>query len=386
VYRVVPQTSTDLKQLTQIQQEYDTKIDFWRDPVAVGLPVDVMVSPQLGHVTDMLYAMGATVMIHDVGALIKQERTGSSPGQYELDKYISYAEIEAWLASNCNDDQCNLVNIGPTFEGRAMWVAQLGDDQDKPVIFLECGIHAREWISPAVCRNIINRLIDIDNPETAAMRNNYNWHILVSSNPDGYEFTRSSDRMWRKTRSVNADSSCLGCDPNRNFDYEWGGAGTSNNPCSDLYRGPNEFSESETANIRDYVSGTIGAERFRAYYSVHSYGQWVLIPWSYARNVYPEDFDAMLRVADDAAAAIFANSGLTYVTGQSANLLGATAGCSDDWAKGSMGIKFAYTLELRDTGTFGFALPDTEIIPNFEEIWDALYSNSELMAAEYPMP
>ena len=40
---------------------------------------------------------------------------------------------------------------------------------------------------------------------------------------------------------------------------------------------------------------------------------------------------------------------------------GATAGCSDDWAKGTCNIKFAYTLELRDTGFYGFQLPDTQV-------------------------
>lgn len=29
------------------------------------------------------------------------------------------------------------------------------------------------------------------------------------------------DRMWRKTRSKNAGSRCIGTDPNRNFDAGW---------------------------------------------------------------------------------------------------------------------------------------------------------------------
>jgi Zinc carboxypeptidase len=35
--------------------------------------------------------------------------------------------------------------------------------------------------------------------------------------------TISQDRFWRKTRSPNAGSSCVGTDPNRNFDWNWGG-------------------------------------------------------------------------------------------------------------------------------------------------------------------
>ena len=38
-------------------------------------------------------------------------------------------------------------------------------------------------------------------------------------------------------------------------------------------------------------------------------------------------------------------------------LVDVASGGSDDWAKGSAGIKYSYTVEMRDTGTFGFQLP-----------------------------
>ena len=31
------------------------------------------------------------------------------------------------------------------------------------------------------------------------------------------------NRMWRKTRSQNADTSCIGTDPNRNWNFAWAG-------------------------------------------------------------------------------------------------------------------------------------------------------------------
>lgn len=33
-------------------------------------------------------------------------------------------------------------------------------------------------------------------------------------------------RLWRKNRSVNPESLCLGTDLNRNFGYQWGVAGS----------------------------------------------------------------------------------------------------------------------------------------------------------------
>merc|ERR1712062_633618 len=35
----------------------------------------------------------------------------------------------------------------------------------------------------------------------------------------------------------------------------------------------------------------------------------------------------------------------------------------------SLGMRFAFTTELRDTGHFGFELPKDQIIPSGEEMW-----------------
>lgn len=32
------------------------------------------------------------------------------------------------------------------------------------------------------------------------------WYIMPVVNPDGYEFTHTRDRLWRKTRSVRSNS------------------------------------------------------------------------------------------------------------------------------------------------------------------------------------
>ena len=47
------------------------------------------------------------------------------------------------------------------------------------------------------------------------------------------------------------------------------------------------------------------------------------------------------------------------------------AGASDDWYKGVLKARFAYTFELRDTGRHGFVLPEDQIKPSGEELWEA---------------
>lgn len=58
--------------------------------------------------------------------------------------------------------------------------------------------------------------------------------------------------------------------------------------------------------------------------------------------------------------------GSVYRVGQSARLYGPGAGGSDDWAK-NIGIKYSYTIELRDKGDYGFELPPRYIKPTANE-------------------
>lgn len=48
--------------------------------------------------------------------------------------------------------------------------------------------------------------------------------------------------MWRKTRQPSAISTCVGVDPNRNYDSHWmENGGASDNPCAEDYGGPAPF-------------------------------------------------------------------------------------------------------------------------------------------------
>ena len=52
----------------------------------------------------------------------------------------------------------------------------------------------------------------------------------------------------KQARYINGGSNheLYNCYMFRNFGYEWGGKGTSQDPCSDIYRGSSAFSEPET--------------------------------------------------------------------------------------------------------------------------------------------
>jgi len=280
-------------------------------------------------------------------------------------QYQSFATISAWLdcmAANFGH-KMSLIHIGKSTEGRDLKVVKIGDgDTNKAAVFIDGGIHAREWVSPASVTYLIHRMVETEG-EYDSLLDRFNVYILPVVNPDGYEYSRNHDRMWRKTRSRTGKKNlfgneCHGVDPNRNFGYHWGGYGASDDACKETYRGKHAFSEPETLAMKNFLLSE--KADFKLYLTFHSYGQYILYPWGYDK-LDTRDFRDLKRVGDITGNALKKLNGVTYQIGSAAKMLYPASGGSDDWAKGGAGIKFSYTVELPDTGRHGFILPARHI-------------------------
>ena len=75
--------------------------------------------------------------------------------------------------------------------------------------------------------------------------------------------------------------------------------------------------------------------------------------------------------------------GSVYEAGCIPCLLYIASGGTLDWTLGELGVKYSYGLELRDTGTYGWLLPEDQILPTAEEIWAYHKSIGRDMIAEY---
>lgn len=103
---------------------------------------------------------------------------------------------------------------------------------------------------------------------------------------------------------------------------------------------------------------------FQLFVSLHSYGQLVSYPGktnaSYSSIRPADELHEMAQVAIESMRATTGSS--TRYTLDSANeMMFARSGSVDAFAMYDAGIKYAYTLELRDTGTHGFLLPASNI-------------------------
>lgn len=86
---------------------------------------------------------------------------------------------------------------------------------------MEANIHAREWIAVESTCWLINHLLTAENDDGADLLRQFDWYIIPTVNPDGFKYSHENNRMWRKTRSPNAGTTCYGTDGNRNFHWSW---------------------------------------------------------------------------------------------------------------------------------------------------------------------
>ena len=153
-----------------------------------------------------------------------------SSGNYSMDwdDYHPHDTLNEFIQSlaDTNADFASIINIGQSYEGRDMNVLAIEKaGPDAPKIWLEAGIHAREWIAPAVATFIVRELVE-NNAAHPDYLDKLNWYFLPSANPDGYAYSWEHDRLWRKTRSEHGSIlGCKGVDPNRNWDFHWAETG-----------------------------------------------------------------------------------------------------------------------------------------------------------------
>ncbi|XP_037829695.1 carboxypeptidase O-like isoform X2 [Kryptolebias marmoratus] len=268
-------------------------------------------------------------------------------------------------------DLVTIVDYGRTYEKRTIKLLKIGlnTEAKKKAVWVECGIHAREWISPAFCQYFVKQILQTykTDAKMEKMVRNMDFYVTPVLNVDGYVYTwnDSTTRLWRKNRTPGPSSGCYGTDLNRNFDSNWGTVGVSFDCKKEIYCGTHVMSELETQAVTYFV-GT-RKDDFLCFLTIHSFSQMILLPFGHP-NYTASNYNELMKVGLGAAEAIWKVHGQNYTVGTSPDVLYPFSGSSQDWAH-MQGIHFSYTFELRDKGTFGFQLPEDQIQPACEEAY-----------------
>ena len=312
-------------------------------------------------------------LVENVEALVANQRASHDRAGQNSDWYATYrtlAEIETRLSdlASAHPERISLLNLGTSAEGRTIWGMKVRgtDAPGKPAVLFNGTQHAREWIA-AMVPVFIAETLAVDyasDPVVGDLLDAVDVYVVPVVNPDGYEYSHTTDRFWRKNRSNNAGSSCRGVDLNRNWDKDWNGSeSTSNSPCSSVFVGSEAFSEPETSALRDFV---LAHPELKGHIDFHNYSQVILQPWGYTDEL-PDDFAEVDALGAEMSRAILEVHGRIYPHASGSGLLYLASGIAPDWTHDRS--IFGYTVELRPSGTGGggFELPPGEIRPTAEE-------------------
>lgn len=312
--------------------------------------------------------LGLVVLLSAVGAATVER------AEYDYYKYHPMSEITNWMAQVAKDnpDVVTVLEYGLTYEKRTISLLKIGVNTGvkKKAIWMDCGIHAREWIAPAFCQYFVRQILQAykTDPKMQQMMKNMDFYVTPVLNMDGYihSWKDKTTRLWRKNRSPGPSGcDCYGTDLNRNFDATWGTIGVSFNCCSQIYCGSHPASEPEAQAVANLIGSR--KEDYLCFLTIHSYGQLLLVPYGNP-NYTASNYNELMEVGLGAADAIRRVHGMNYTVGTSPDVLYPNSGSSRDWAR-MQGIPLAYTFELRDKGKFGFELPEDQIQPACEEAY-----------------
>ncbi|XP_073824116.1 zinc carboxypeptidase A 1-like [Musca autumnalis] len=380
VYQTTASSPAELEVLKQLEGTSDS-IMFMDGIHYMNKPINVVVAPH--KVPDFLEIMGVNEIeykliesnlqsqLEDDEQQVAKSNPNARSIDYNWEQYYELDDTYRWLQQLAVQypGVVTLIEGGKTYQGRSILGVKISKSKTtKPGIFVEAGIHAREWIAPATATYLINQLLTSNVESVRNIAENYDWYVFPHANPDGYVYTHTTDRLWRKTRTPYG--SCFGADPNRNWGFQWNTVGSSNNPCSDTYAGPSAFSEIETRSLSEYIASLKG--KIFLYISFHAYSQFLLYPYGHTASL-PANAKDLKQVFDVSVAAINKRYGTKYTGGNIYDAIYPASGASVDWAYENVGTKMSFCYELRpSSSSVGFKLPASQIIPTGEETVDSI--------------
>ena len=170
-----------------------------------------------------------------------------------------------------------------------------------------------------------------------------NEEFLLAAATHPNEYRRKNCRLVTDAAAGNCNQLSLGAaepgvDPNRNYGAFWGGPGADTNPLIQTYRGPSPFSEPESQNIRELVSG----RQVTTLITNHTFSGLVLRPPGVAaQGSTPDETIYKALGARMAGENGYAN--------QYGYELYDTTGTTEDWSYWSTG-GLGFTFEIGDLG------------------------------------
>jgi extracellular matrix protein 14 len=326
-----------------------------------------------------------------------------------FDDYRSLPVIIPWmrLLQSLFASHVQILSIGKSYEGRDIPALRVGvhptnsaaSSPSRKTILVTGGIHAREWVSTSTVNYVAYNLITQYGRRKAItnLLEQFDFVFIPTLNPDGYEYTWNTDRLWRKNRQPTPLRFCHGLDLDRTYSYKWDGntSSSSENPCSEAYAGSEPFEATESHALADWARNETEHNNvnFVGLLDLHSYSQQILYPFSYSCDAHPRNYEDLAEMASGLAKAIRTKAhenyrvlsacGTDVSLGSAITGVNAAGGSLLDWAYQELYVHYAFQIKLRDKGSYGFLLPRDEIVPTGAEMMKAVEYFGRQLGAKY---
>lgn len=207
-------------------------------------------------------------------AVVNSLPISSRHEQEFFDDYRPLRDIYAWMSKmEKKHELLKVENLGLTSEGNELKALRVGSGKTKVVV--AGGVQAREWLTVSSTLYAVNCLL---NEDPQLLRKHVTVYFVPIVNPDGYEYTWTTDRLWKKNRQATGVALCSGIDINQSLNFD---DGEDISQCSENYGGRTPHEALEARHMAHLMNRTSS----KTLINFESYSQRIVMPKNYKKDL-----------------------------------------------------------------------------------------------------
>ncbi|VDM52020.1 unnamed protein product [Angiostrongylus costaricensis] len=312
ILKIVTVSDSQKDDLRELDRLRGHQIDYLRKVRSSGQSAEMIVDKnELHFIQQFLTRKGILneVLTQNITQEIHRERRAlldTSNGEITLDhiqkKYLSFDDQMLLLFQMAKSfpQLVDVWQVATSSEGRKIYAIKIGytSNSSKPILWIDAGIHAREWIAHSTALNIIWQVCDV----IISFMIHHIRHFLAK-----WILSLYLIRILM-VMNIAAEEIAFGERPDRNYPLVDTAINVAvsmrietihfisekkesviGHASREIYCGPRAMSEPEVMGVATAIMEK--KNETKGYIALHSFGQDILYPWGHKAHEYPPDVE-----------------------------------------------------------------------------------------------